>query len=206
MKGFLRNVQEGLAALRHDRRFRLFVSAQWCAGAAAMALPFYVLHASTEREGAPEVAVLLTAQTASSLLSNPGWGQASPWQARAVEGRGRAQRLATEPHPPVDHGCKHGFRCSVLVRDRLPAARGTRQRRHHRPARLPHGDLPRRPPPHFQRLLQLIHRAGSPVAALGASSSRSARKPPYSQPAHRRRARISAAHRLRSTDQEGGNP
>ncbi|MBI2288872.1 MAG: MFS transporter, partial [Betaproteobacteria bacterium] len=54
-----------------DRRFRLFLIAQWLGGTAAMALPFYILQAQSS---APDVAFLLGAQTAGALFSNPVWG------------------------------------------------------------------------------------------------------------------------------------
>ncbi len=66
--GFLR---QGADTLRRDRRFRLFVVAQWLGGTAALALPFYVLLAEPT---APDVALLLGAQTVGALLSNPLWG------------------------------------------------------------------------------------------------------------------------------------
>lgn len=69
--GFARFLRDGLETLRRDRRFRLFVTAQWLGGMAAMALPFYVLEAQT---AAPDVALLLGAQTAGALLANPLWG------------------------------------------------------------------------------------------------------------------------------------
>lgn len=73
-KSFVAFLSAGIAVVRRDRRFRLFVGAQWFAGAAAMALPFYILQITAAREGEPEVAVLLAAQTAGALLSNPAWG------------------------------------------------------------------------------------------------------------------------------------
>lgn len=54
-----------------DRRFRLFLIAQWLGGTAAMALPFYILQTQSS---APDVAFLLGAQTAGALFSNPVWG------------------------------------------------------------------------------------------------------------------------------------
>ncbi len=72
--GFLAFLRDGSDVLRRDRRFRRFLIAQWLGGAAAMALPFYVLQATAPRGTAPEAAVLLAAQTAGALLSNPLWG------------------------------------------------------------------------------------------------------------------------------------
>src|SRR5258707_2809796 len=57
--------------LRCDRCFRLFIAAQWLGGVVALAMPFYVLLANVS---AADVAVLLGAQTAGALLSNPLWG------------------------------------------------------------------------------------------------------------------------------------
>jgi len=69
--GFARFLRGGLDTVVEDRRFRLFLLAQWLSGAAAMALPFYILQT---RRSALEVAFLLGAQTAGALLSNPLWG------------------------------------------------------------------------------------------------------------------------------------
>ncbi len=60
--------------LRSDRRFRLFVYSRWLAGAAAMALPFYILQVTAGQTSAADIALLLGAQTAGALLSNPLWG------------------------------------------------------------------------------------------------------------------------------------
>lgn len=67
-------VHDGAAVLRTDRRFRLFLFTQWLGGATLMALPFYVVAANRLGLDAPDVAVLLGAQTAGSLASNAGWG------------------------------------------------------------------------------------------------------------------------------------
>jgi MFS family permease len=69
--GFVGFLRQGAETLRRDRRFRLFVAAQWLGGTAALALPFYVLLAGAP---APDVALLLGAQTIGALLSNPLWG------------------------------------------------------------------------------------------------------------------------------------
>ncbi|OGA62885.1 MAG: MFS transporter [Betaproteobacteria bacterium RIFCSPLOWO2_12_FULL_65_14] len=69
--GFRKFLRRGIDILVQDRRFRLFLAAQWLGGTAAMALPFYILQ--TQRS-ALEVAFLLGAQTAGALLSNPLWG------------------------------------------------------------------------------------------------------------------------------------
>jgi predicted MFS family arabinose efflux permease len=72
--GFGRFLKEGLEVYRTDGRFRLFVYARWLEGAAAMALPFYVVQAAASGVGIAEVAMLLGAQTAGALVSNPLWG------------------------------------------------------------------------------------------------------------------------------------
>jgi len=69
--GFASFLRGGIATMMQDRRFRLFLAAQWLSGAAAMALPFYILQ--TQRS-AQEIAFLLGAQTAGALASNPLWG------------------------------------------------------------------------------------------------------------------------------------
>ena len=72
--GFVDFLRDGVAVFRDDRHFRLFVYAQWLGGAAAMALPFYILQATAAQGGAPQVAILLAAQTIGALLSNALWG------------------------------------------------------------------------------------------------------------------------------------
>lgn len=72
--GFFAFVKEGGAVFRGDARFRLFVYARWLAGGVAMALPFYVVQALAAGVNAQGVAVLLGAQTAGGLVSNPLWG------------------------------------------------------------------------------------------------------------------------------------
>ncbi|MGQ0523113.1 MAG: MFS transporter, partial [Betaproteobacteria bacterium] len=69
--GFLKFLRGGIDVLVEDRRFRLFLVAQWLGGIAAMALPFYIL--LTQRSTL-DVAFLLGAQTVGALLSNPLWG------------------------------------------------------------------------------------------------------------------------------------
>ena len=71
---FLSFLRAGAVVFRTDRRFRLFLYAQWLGGAAAMAVPFYVLQAIEARASRSDVALLLGAQTAGALLSNPLWG------------------------------------------------------------------------------------------------------------------------------------
>ena len=69
--GFVKFLRGALDTLGSDRRFRLFLIAQWLGGAAAMALPFYILQTQSS---APDIAFLLGAQTAGALFSNPLWG------------------------------------------------------------------------------------------------------------------------------------
>jgi MFS family permease len=73
--GFGAFVKEGIAVARRDRRFRLFLLAQWCGGGVGMALPFYVVVA--REQGAlliQDIAVLVIAQTVGAILSNALWG------------------------------------------------------------------------------------------------------------------------------------
>ena len=72
--GFGRFLRTGLEFFRSDRRLRLFVYARWLHAGVTMALPFYVLQATAASIVAADVAVLLGAQTAGALLSNPLWG------------------------------------------------------------------------------------------------------------------------------------
>jgi MFS family permease len=65
---------DGAAVLKSDHRFRLFLYTQWLAGATLMALPFYVITATTVGLGLKDVGILLGAQTAGSLASNGVWG------------------------------------------------------------------------------------------------------------------------------------
>ena len=68
-------MQDGLEVLGTDARFRLFLITQWLGGATFMVLPFYVVAASRLGLEIEDVAVLLAAQTAGSLASNPAWGR-----------------------------------------------------------------------------------------------------------------------------------
>ena len=73
--GFGPFLRAGLEVLRRDRRFRLFLGAQWCGGAVGMALPFYILQAQKGGAlAASDVAILVGAQIAGALASNPLWG------------------------------------------------------------------------------------------------------------------------------------
>jgi MFS family permease len=82
--GFTAYLREGLEVYRTDRRFRMYVHAQWFGGAAFMALPFYVVQATDSGLDIGRVALLLGAQTAGSLVSNPLWGW---WGDRRGKGR-----------------------------------------------------------------------------------------------------------------------
>ena len=72
--GFGAYLRAGMALFGSDRRLRQFVCAQWLGGAVAMALPFYILQAGSGPDAWSYVALLLGAQTAGALLSNPLWG------------------------------------------------------------------------------------------------------------------------------------
>ncbi|WP_201722472.1 hypothetical protein, partial [Sulfitobacter sp. HI0129] len=61
----------GWQVLTNDGRFRLFLYSQWLGGATLMALPFYVVAADQSGLTAADVGVLLGAQTAGALASNP---------------------------------------------------------------------------------------------------------------------------------------
>ncbi len=65
----------GMEVLRSDTRFRLFLYTQWLGGATLMALPFYVVGATSVGLGVTDVGILLGAQTAGSLMSNAPWGR-----------------------------------------------------------------------------------------------------------------------------------
>jgi len=67
-------LNDGFEVLKSNGRFRLFLYTQWLSGATLMALPFYVIAANGLGLQAEDVAILLGAQTAGSLLSNPVWG------------------------------------------------------------------------------------------------------------------------------------
>ncbi len=73
--GFIDFLRDGIGIIRADRRFRHFLYAQWLGGAVAMALPFYILQVTAVQSTPSSVALLLAAQTAGALLSNPlsGW-------------------------------------------------------------------------------------------------------------------------------------
>ena len=72
--GFLDFLRGGLRILRENRRFRLFIQARWLDGAVTMAFPFYIVQATSAGVPYSAVALLLGAQTAGALLSNPLWG------------------------------------------------------------------------------------------------------------------------------------
>ena len=73
-RGFGAYLRAGIDVFGSDRRLRLFVYTQWLGGGVAMALPFYILQPGVAADGASNVALLLAAQTAGALLSNPLWG------------------------------------------------------------------------------------------------------------------------------------
>ena len=72
---FTKFLREGIDVLRSDRRFRLFLGAQWLGAAVAMAFPFYVIEAKGAGLSNSDVAILVAAQTAGAIASNPviGW-------------------------------------------------------------------------------------------------------------------------------------
>jgi len=72
--GLLDFLRDGIAVIRSDRRFRLFLYGQWLSGAVAMALPFYILQVTAVESAPTAVAFLLGAQTVGALLSNSLWG------------------------------------------------------------------------------------------------------------------------------------
>ena len=71
---FWEYLKEGWLVFQTDRKFRLFVYAQWCGGAVLMAMPFYIVQASSVGIGFEHVALMLGAQTAGALSSNVLWG------------------------------------------------------------------------------------------------------------------------------------
>ncbi len=72
--GFFQYLKEGVGVFRTDTRFRRFVFAQWFGGAVLMAMPFYVVQASSAGFDLARVALLLAAQTTGALVSNLLWG------------------------------------------------------------------------------------------------------------------------------------
>ena len=72
--GFGGFLSDGWAVWKSDRRFRVFLYTQWLAGATLMALPFYVVGATSIGLELTDVGILLGAQTAGSLMSNALWG------------------------------------------------------------------------------------------------------------------------------------
>lgn len=66
--------------MRTDGRFRLFLYSHWLSGATLLALPFYVVAATSGGAtgaglGIEDLGILLGAQTVGSLASNPLWGR-----------------------------------------------------------------------------------------------------------------------------------
>jgi len=78
----------GWHVLRTDSRFRLFLQSQWLCGATLMALPFYVVAANGSGVTVADVGLLLGAQTAGALVSNPVWGKLG-------DGAGKLRMLQT---------------------------------------------------------------------------------------------------------------
>jgi MFS family permease len=78
----------GWLVLRTDSRFRLFLQSQWLGGATLMALPFYVVAANGSGVTVADVGLLLGAQTAGALMSNPVWGKLG-------DGAGKLRMLQT---------------------------------------------------------------------------------------------------------------
>lgn len=73
--GFSAYLRDGLHVVGTDRRFRLFVVAQWAGALNLMALPFYLVVAvDALRFDIAAVAMLLGAQTAGALAANALWG------------------------------------------------------------------------------------------------------------------------------------
>lgn len=72
--GFRAFLANGTDVLRRDRRFHLFLIAQWLSGAAAMSLPFYIVALSAAQGPSSSAGILLAAQTTGALLSNALWG------------------------------------------------------------------------------------------------------------------------------------
>ncbi len=72
--GFAAFLRDGLAVLRADRRFRMFLYVQWLGGAVSMALPFYILQLPSGVSKVGVAGILLGAQTVGALASNPLWG------------------------------------------------------------------------------------------------------------------------------------
>jgi hypothetical protein len=65
----------GVSVLRGDPRFRLFLYTHWLSGATLLALPFYIVAANGSGLAITDLGILLGAQTAGSLASNPLWGR-----------------------------------------------------------------------------------------------------------------------------------
>ena len=68
-------LKDGIAVLRSDKRFRLFLYTHWLSGATLLALPFYIVAANRSGLAITDLGILLGAQTAGSLASNPVWGR-----------------------------------------------------------------------------------------------------------------------------------
>ena len=136
---FLKGVGHVLA---EDGKFRLFLYSQWLGGATLMALPFYVVAASQNGIRAADVGVLLGAQTAGALASNPVWGKLGDsggklrQAADAADCGHHADGAAARCIGPF--GNEHGADrlCRAVLGDRRDD-----ERRHHRLSGVSHGDL-----------------------------------------------------------------
>lgn len=71
---FFQYLKDGVEVFKTDITFRKFVFAQWCGGAALMAMPFYIVQADSNGINLENVALLLGAQTLGALVSNGLWG------------------------------------------------------------------------------------------------------------------------------------
>ena len=72
---FSQFLKEGVSVLRSDNRFRLFLYTHWLSGVTLLALPFYIVAANSSGLDITDLGILLGAQTAGSLASNPFWGR-----------------------------------------------------------------------------------------------------------------------------------
>lgn len=71
---FAQYLRDGIKVFHTDRTFPQFVYAQWCGGTVLMAMPFYIVQASTSGFDFKQIVLLLGAQTAGALVSNAIWG------------------------------------------------------------------------------------------------------------------------------------
>ncbi len=73
-ENFKAYLSDGVAVFRGDTVFRHFLFAQWCGSAVLIAAPFFIVAAAALGMSLENVALLLVAQTAGTLASNPLWG------------------------------------------------------------------------------------------------------------------------------------